>query len=106
MPEGAQRAERQFLEALVRIHRAEEGVGFDGIKPTGTQLPPQVVAADAVLETRSIAPLRGLIPGRPLGRTRTPLRQRVGQEGLHVNDLPAAHDYVAASSASSSTPKV
>ena len=45
--EAAEVADRHFLENLVRIHRAGEGAGYDGIKPTGTALDPKVIAADA-----------------------------------------------------------
>ena len=55
-------AGRRFLETLVRVHRAGEGAGFDGIKPTGTELPPEVIAADAAVASESLDPLRGLIP--------------------------------------------
>jgi hypothetical protein len=95
-PEGVQRAELQFLEALVRIHRAEEGVGFDGIKPTGTQLPPQVVAADAALEARSIAPLRGLISTDRWAELERRFANALAKKNHDVDNLPAARDYIAA----------
>ena len=45
-PEARDLADRYFLDVLIRVHRAGEGAGFDGIKPTGTHVPPQAVAAD------------------------------------------------------------
>ena len=54
-------ADRGFLETLVRLHRAGEGAGFDGIKPSGTPQPPAVTAADRALETGSLVPLHGLV---------------------------------------------
>jgi len=39
--DAAAQADRTFLETLVRVHRAGEGVGFDGIQPTGADVPPQ-----------------------------------------------------------------
>jgi hypothetical protein len=95
-PEAVQRAERQFLETLVRIHRADEGAGFDGIKPTGTELSPQVVAADAALELGSTAPLRGLIPAGRWAELEHRFANALAKKGYDVNDLPAARDYVAA----------
>ena len=95
-PEGAQRAELQFLEALVRIHRADEGVGFDGIKPTGIQLPPQVAAADAALEAGSIEPLRGLVPADRWAELERRFANARARKASAIDDLPAARDYIAA----------
>jgi hypothetical protein len=95
-PDEGQRAESQFLEKLVRIHRAEEGAGFDGIKPTGTQLAPQVVAADAALEAGSIAPLRGLIPADRWAELDRRFADALAKKNYDVDDLPAARDYIAA----------
>ncbi len=48
-PEARQVADTHFFETLVRIHRASEGVTFDGvIKPAGG-IEPSVAAADAAL---------------------------------------------------------
>lgn len=49
-------AERYFLETLVRIHRASEGEGFTGLKPTGS-VEPVIAAADHALESGDVAPL-------------------------------------------------
>lgn len=59
--EAAEVADRLFLETLIRVHRAGEGAGFEGIKPTGTHLPPEVVAADVALVDGKFEPLRVLI---------------------------------------------
>lgn len=48
-PEAREVADRHFLESLVRLHRAGEGVAFTGIKPSGTPIDPAVVRADAAL---------------------------------------------------------
>lgn len=94
--EGADQAERQFLETLVRVHRAGEGAGFDGIKPTGTELPPEVVAADAALEAGTIEPLRGLVPDERWPELEKRFAEALGKKGFDVDDLDAARDYVAA----------
>jgi hypothetical protein len=95
-PGTARDAEQHFLETLVRIHRAGEGAGFDGIKPTGTQLPPQVVAADAALDAGSIAPLRGLIPPEHWAELEHRFANTLAKKRYDVDDLPAARDYIAA----------
>ena len=45
--------EKHFLETLVRLHRATEGVGYDGLKPAGSASP-IVVMADNAIETKSV----------------------------------------------------
>lgn len=93
--DAADQAERQFLETLVRVHRAGEGAGFDGIKPIGTDLPPEVVAADAALETGTISPLRGLIPDERWPELEKRFAVVLAKKGFDVDDLGAARDYVA-----------
>lgn len=93
--EGADQAERRFLETLVRVHRAGEGAGFDGIKPTGTALPPAVVAADVAVETGTIEPLRGLVPDERWPELEKRFAAVLAKKGFDVDDLDAARDYVA-----------
>ncbi|HTN99584.1 MAG TPA: DUF6448 family protein [Microthrixaceae bacterium] len=88
--------ERQFLETLVRVHRAGEGAGFDGIKPTGTVLTPEVVAADAAMESGVIDPLRGLVPDERWAELETRFKAAQAKKGFDVDDLDAARDFVAA----------
>ena len=38
-PDAREVADRYFLDVLIRVHRAGEGAGFDGIKPAGTHVP-------------------------------------------------------------------
>ena len=45
--------ENHFLETLVRLHRATEGVGYTGLKPAGSASP-IVVMADNAIETKSV----------------------------------------------------
>ena len=45
--------EKHFLETLVRLHRATEGVGYTGIKPAGSASP-IVKMADRSLESQSV----------------------------------------------------
>lgn len=93
--DGADQAERRFLETLVRVHRAGEGAGFDGIKPTGTDVPPQVVAADAALEAGAIDVLRGLVPDERWPELEKRFAEVLARTGYDVDDLDAARDYVA-----------
>jgi hypothetical protein len=94
--EAVERADRTFLETLVRLHRAGEGEGFDGIQPTGTALPPQVVAADRALEEGTIEPLRGLIPEDRWPELERRFDDALAKKAFDVDNLPAARAYVEA----------
>lgn len=45
--------EQHFLETLVRLHRATEGVGYTGLKPVGSASP-IVVMADASIDNHNV----------------------------------------------------
>ena len=45
--------EKHFLETLVRLHRATEGVGYTGLKPAGSASP-IIIMADNAIETHSV----------------------------------------------------
>lgn len=94
--DGSEAADRRFLETLVRVHRAGEGAGFDGIKPTGTELPPEVVAADRCLVEGTIEPLRGLIPDERWDELERRFDVALAKKDFDVDDLEAARGYVAA----------
>lgn len=94
--DAAARADRAFLETLVRVHRAGEGVGFDGIQPTGADVPPQVVAADRALDEGTIEPLRGLIPDERFPELQHRFDNALAKKAFDVDDLPAAREYIEA----------
>ena len=89
-------AGRRFLETLVRVHGAGEVAGFDGIKPTGTELSPEVFAAAAALEAESLDPLRGLIADERWDEVERRFATVLDRKHFDVDDLDAARDYVAA----------
>lgn len=92
--EAAELADQWFLENLVRIHRAGEGAGYDGIKPAGTVIPPQVRAADEALERGTIEPLRGLIETDRWAELGERFRRALALKGFDDNDLVAARAYM------------
>lgn len=49
-------ADTWFFETLVRIHRAGEGAGFDGLKPAG-HIEPVIAMVDGTLDKGAIDPL-------------------------------------------------
>ena len=89
-------ADRHFLETLVRVHRLGEGAGYEGIKPTGTELPPEVVAADVALDIGTINPLRVLIAGDRWDELEKRFNVALSKKKFDVDDLTAAREYVAA----------
>lgn len=89
-------ADRHFLETLVRVHRLGEGAGYEGIKPTGTELPPEVVAADVALDIGTINPLRGLIAEDRWDELEKRFNVALSKKKFDVDDLTAAREYVAA----------
>ncbi|MCC7549725.1 MAG: hypothetical protein IT532_18400 [Burkholderiales bacterium] len=94
--DAAEVADRYFLENMVRIHRAGEGASYDGIKPTGTELAPEVMAADRAMENGDLMPLMALIPA---GK-RTELQRRFDKARaltqFDVNDVEAGRKYIEA----------
>lgn len=95
-PEARDLADRYFLDLLIRIHRAGEGAGFDGIKPAGADVPPQVVAADQALDSGSIDPLRGLVADERWEELERRFDRAVALKNFDVDDLVAAREYMEA----------
>lgn len=92
--EVAEVADRWFLETLVRVHRAGEGAGFDGIKPVGTPIPAQVSAADQALAVGRIEPLRGLIEPERWAELERRFQDALALKGFDDDDLAAARRYM------------
>lgn len=93
-PEARDLADRYFLDVLVRIHRAGEGAGFEGIKPAGTDVPAQVVAADEALAAGRIDPLRGLVDDERWEELERRFDRAVSLKDFDVDDLVAAREYM------------
>jgi len=92
--DAAEVADRYFLENLVRIHRAGEGASYDGIKPTGTVLGPEVVAADRAMETGVLEPLTALLPADKHHELRNRFDKARALSRFDVNDVAAGRAYV------------
>lgn len=91
---GTDEAAQRFLEILVRAHRAGEGAAYDGIKPTGTQLPPQVRAADQALEAGTLEPMRGLFDAERWPELERRFAKAMSLKSYDIDDVAAARDYV------------
>jgi hypothetical protein len=88
-------ADRLFLETLVRIHRAGEGAGFDGIKPAG-QVDPVVAAADRSIESGAIEPLAALVSPDRLPELRARLARALALKEHDARDVETGRRWVAA----------
>ncbi|WP_273654020.1 DUF6448 family protein [Cellulomonas fimi] len=95
-PETRDVADRDFLDVLIRVHRAGEGATFTGIKPTGTPVPPRVAAADEALSSGRIDPLRGLVDDERWDELERRFDRAVALQGFDVDDLAAAREYLEA----------
>jgi hypothetical protein len=94
--EAAEVADRWFLETLIRVHRLSEGVGFAGIKPSGTGVTPPVAAADAAIAEGSIDPLRGLVDDARWAELERRFDRAIGLRDFDDDDLMAARAYMGA----------
>ncbi len=92
--EAAELADQWFLENLVRVHRIGEGAGYDGIKPSGTAIPPQVRAADEALERGTMEPLRGLIEMERWAELEKRFAHALALKNFDADDLVAARSYM------------
>lgn len=95
-PDARDLADRYFLETMVRIHRAGEGEGFEGLKPSGTVLGPRVVAADAAIEAGDLAPLVGLVAAEDLDELSQRFARVMALRDFDVDDVAAGRAYLAA----------
>ena len=95
-PDALELADRFFLETLVRIHRAGEGEGFDGLKPSGTVLDARVVAADAAIDTGDLAPLLDLVPADDAPELSERFDRAMALREFDVDDVTAGRTFLAA----------
>ncbi|MFN3658909.1 MAG: DUF6448 family protein [Pseudolabrys sp.] len=54
-------ADRTFIEATVRLHRAGEGAAYTGLKPAGIDYGPAIPAAERAVATGDLSKLKALI---------------------------------------------
>ncbi|MBR0674130.1 DUF6448 family protein [Neoroseomonas soli] len=87
-------ADRLFLETLVRLHRAGEGAGFDGLKPSGTAIDPAVAAADAAIASGRMDPLVGVAPKDRLPELERRLQAALALKDFPVDDVAAGRRYI------------
>lgn len=89
-------ADRWFLENFVRIHRAGEGASYDGLKPSGANVDPIVVAADESIELGNMSPLKGLVTEEEYHALEEKFNKAIALKDFDVNDVEASRAYVEA----------
>lgn len=87
-------ADRWFLENFVRIHRAGEGASYEGLKPSGTELEPVVVAADKSIDIGDMSPLKGLVTDEEYHALEDKFNKAIALKDFDINDVKAAREYV------------
>jgi len=60
-PEARALADRAFIEATVRLHRAGEGAAYTGLKPAGQDYGPAIPAAERAVATGDLTKVKALI---------------------------------------------
>lgn len=92
----AELPELGFLNELVRIHRAGEGAGFEGLKESGAPIDEKVAAADRSVAIGSLEPLAGLIPAEQMPEVQRRFADVLALKDYDVDDVPAGRAYIAA----------
>lgn len=95
-PQAAEVADRLFLETLVRLHRMGEGMGFNGIRPSGASVDPVVLAADRALEIGDDREVLAMVPSDRREDLHHRFQVALDKKVFDVDDVPAARDFVAA----------
>lgn len=88
-------ADRYFFETLVRVHRAGEGEGFSGLKPSGS-VEPGIAAADRALEAGSAAALSKELSARLVGGVAARFSRAMKLKERAGDSVEAGRAYVAA----------
>ena len=95
-PEARKISEQYFFSELVRLHRAGEGVSFDGLKPSGTPIDEKVLAADKSIALGNLSPLEGLIDDEKMPELKERFEKAISLKDFDVNNVEAGREYVEA----------
>jgi len=89
-------ADLRFLENFVRIHRAGEGAPYEGLKPSGSNVDPLVVAADKCIEVGNMSPLKGLVTEEKYNALEEKFNKAIALKDYDINNVKASRAYVEA----------
>ena len=94
--EEKDRADLEFFETLVRIHREEEGAKYEGIKPAGS-VEPEIALADKVVETGEIDKVLSKIPSAQAKEIVRHLFHKVEEKANYdIDDVNAGRKFIQA----------
>lgn len=93
-PEAKELADMYFFETLVRIHRAGEGVSYDGIKPEGTEVEPGIEAADKAVAAGSVDKLAKDLTGHIDKEVRERFQEVMARKKHKDESVEAGREYV------------
>ncbi|MCD6042366.1 MAG: hypothetical protein K0R40_1969 [Burkholderiales bacterium] len=93
--EAKELADMYFFETLVRIHRADEGAAYTGLKPAGMVGPP-IAAADKAIETGKLQGLAKIISDRNEKGLHGHFDQVMAKKKYNPNDVEAGRAYTSA----------
>lgn len=94
--EAKELADRYFIDTLVRVHRAGEGVPFTGVKPRGTPVDERIAAADKSLEIGNLSPLKDLVTREVMHDLEKKFERAMSLKDFDVDDVDAARRYIEA----------
>lgn len=88
-------ADRWFFETAVRLHRASEGMAFEGLKPAG-HIPPEIAAADRALESGAVDALADEVAAAMADGIRTRFAEARARLAHADDSVEAGRAFVAA----------
>ena len=89
-------ADTYFFETLVRIHRADEGAPYTGLKSAGRDLGPALPAADKALIDGSVDAVVKLLQAKIDEGVREHFSSAMARKNFGMDDVPAGREYVEA----------
>lgn len=95
-PEAKALADRYFFETLVRVHRAGEGAGFDGLKPAGRDLGPAIPATDRAIGSGKLAEVHALLAKDLAAGLQARFQAVLASKDFAPGDVAAGRRHVAA----------
>ncbi len=100
-PEAKTLADRAFIEATVRLHRAGEGAAYTGLKPAGLDHGPAIPAAERAIATGDVKQVKAVLDEEVEHGLHARFRhareaQKASLEPTKTGDVPAARERASA----------
>ena len=95
-PEAKTLADNYLYETLVRIHRSGEGMTYTGVKPSGTPIDKNILAAEKSIATGDLSALNDVVPKDKVAELKIRFEKVMSLKDYDVNNVPAGREYVEA----------